>query len=71
VTVPASSPATIYVKNATYPDGSTSGAVGDITYEQPPSGPFVFGASGALNFDAPNALTVPAGGSASVGYSYS
>jgi Glucodextranase, domain B len=71
VTVPASSPATIYIKNSTYPDGSTSGAVGAITYDQTPSGPFVFGTSGALNFDAPNVLTVPAGGSASVGYTYS
>ena len=71
VQVPTSSPATIYIKNGSYPDGSTSGAVGAITYDQPPSGPFVFGASGALNFDAPHVLTVPAGGSASVGYTYS
>ncbi|HWD85504.1 MAG TPA: hypothetical protein VG321_07115 [Solirubrobacteraceae bacterium] len=73
VSVPATAPASILIENAGTADGATNGGRGAITYAQPPSGAFAFGYDNSCcsDFDAPNTATVPASGSANIGYAYS
>lgn len=72
VSVPSGAPASILIQDGSTPDGSTSGVRGAITYAQSPSGPFTFGTQGYYSaFDAPNVLSVPASGTANIGYAYS
>jgi hypothetical protein len=73
-TVPADSMGTIYVRNVNVPDGSESDPLGAITYFQAPSGPLAFtthSGQGNAIFDAPDHLSVPASGSATLDYAYS
>lgn len=73
VSVPSGAPASILIQDGSTPDGSTSGVRGAITYAQSPSAPFAFGYQGTCcsDFDAPNSVSVPASGTANIGYAYS
>ncbi len=73
VSVPSGAPASILVENAGTADGATNGGRGAITYAQSPSGPFAFGLNNSCcsDFDAPNTVSVPSSGSASIAYGYS
>lgn len=73
VSVPSGAPASILIENASTADGATDGGRGAITYAQNPSGPFAFGQDNSCcsDFDAPNTVSVPSSGSATIAYAYS
>lgn len=65
----ATAPASIFVWDAGFQDGSPDGVRGAITYFTTPSGPFTF--DSGEDFTTPYTLMVPAGGSVSLDFAYS